>query len=464
MTLWTSDQAVAATGGTTTQDWVAHGVSIDTRIIQPGDLFVALKSQRDGHDYVANALQAGAAAAVVTHRPNDVAEDAPLLIVSDVLDGLVALGQAARDRTDAKILAITGSVGKTSTKEMLRTVLERQGRTHASVASYNNHWGVPLTLARMPADTEFGVFEVGMNHPGEIGPLSEQVRPHVGMITTIAEAHMAAFESLAGIAREKGDIVSGLQPGGAAVLPADVDTIDILVEKARAAGATILGFGEKAEAFKLIEAKLSDDATIVRMSMRSQPAMFKLSTPGKHFAANALGVLAAIEALGGDPGKAAIDLALWSPPGGRGKSQDVILDPATDAKFRLIDDAYNANPTSMGASLEILAASTPDGKGRRIAILGDMLELGQQEQSLHAGMAGHPAMSGVDTVLCVGPRMKALFDVLPADQKGAWADKAEDLIPQLANFVRSSDIILVKGSLGSYVSRVAAALKKLGER
>ena len=234
MPLWTSSETMAATGGECRVPWDAQGVSIDTRTLEVGDLFVALSAERDGHDFVAQALANGAAAALVTHRPEGVGEDAPLLIVPDVLEGLIALGRAARARSEAKVIAVTGSVGKTSTKEMLKTVLQYQGRTHASVASYNNHWGVPLTLARMPAVTQFAIFEIGMNHPGEIAPLSFMVQPHVAMITTIAPAHMEAFEGIEGIAQEKSDIFAGLLPGGAAILPADVGTIDILVQAALA--------------------------------------------------------------------------------------------------------------------------------------------------------------------------------------------------------------------------------------
>jgi UDP-N-acetylmuramoyl-tripeptide--D-alanyl-D-alanine ligase len=326
--------------------------------LQQGDLFVALSAARDGHDFVAQALEKGAAAALVQRRPDGVPEAAPLLIVPDVLQALTDLGRAARARCAAKVLAVTGSVGKTSTKEMLRTVLEFQGRTHASVASYNNHWGVPLTLARMPADTQFAIFEIGMNHPGEIAPLSEMVQPHVAVITTVAPAHMEAFESLEGIAREKANIVAGLMPQGAAILPADVSTIDILVQAALAKGATVVGFGETADAFRLTALEMHHDVTVIKARLRGAPAVLRLNTLGRHFAVNAMGVLAAVEALSGDPTRAAVDLFRWQPPAGRGRRETISLDPTdTSAYFELIDDAYNANPASMAAALEVLAAS-----------------------------------------------------------------------------------------------------------
>ena len=304
MPLWTSSETMAATGGQCSVHWDVQGISIDTRTLQPGDLFVALSAERDGHDFVAQALANGAAAALVTHRPKGVVEDAPLLIVPDVLEGLIALGLAARARSEAKVIAVTGSVGKTSTKEMLKTVLQYQGRTHASVASYNNHWGVPLTLARMPAVTQFAIFEIGMNHPGEIAPLSLMVQPHVAMITTIAPAHMEAFEGIEGIAQEKSDIFAGLLPGGAAILPADVGTIDILVQAALARRATIVGFGQTADAYRLTALEMHRDVTVIQARLRGAPAVLRLNTLGRHFAMNAMGVLAAVEALSGDPTRA----------------------------------------------------------------------------------------------------------------------------------------------------------------
>ncbi len=317
--------------GTNTRDWTANGVSIDTRTMQPGDLFVALKDVRDGHDFVAQALAKGAAAALVTHFPEGVPQDAPLLIVPDVLKALEHLGRFARARTKARVVGVTGSVGKTSTKEMLRAILSGQGRTHAAEASYNNHWGVPLTLARMPADTDFAVIEIGMNHPGEIAPLARLARLHVAMITTIAPAHLEAFGGLDGIAAEKAAIFEGLEPGGTAILPLDTPTAPILLAKATEAGATIATFGNAPKAdYHLTHVTVGDAATIVRATRHGTPFLFKVMTPGKHFAANGLGALAVADALGLDPVIAATDLGHWSPPQGRGTRERITLDPVED--------------------------------------------------------------------------------------------------------------------------------------
>ena len=471
MPLWTSSETMAATGGECRVPWEAQGVSIDTRTLEVGDLFVALNAERDGHDFVAQALANGAAAALVTHRPEGVGEDAPLLIVPDVLEGLIALGRAARARSEAKVIAVTGSVGKTSTKEMLKTVLQYQGRTHASVASYNNHWGVPLTLARMPAVTQFAIFEIGMNHPGEIAPLSLMVQPHVAMITTIAPAHMEAFEGIEGIAQEKSDIFAGLLPGGAAILPADVGTIDILVQAALARRATIVGFGETADAYRLTALEMHRDVTVIQARFRGTPAALRLNAVGRHFAVNAMGVLAAVEALAGDPVRAAVDLFRWKPLAGRGLRKTVVLDPAdTRAYVELIDDAYNANPTSMAAALEVLAASMPNqdeaqfGASRKIAILGDMLELGPDEIALHAALAHNSHLLAADVVHCVGPRMRACYEALPGDTRGRWAETAAEFSVGLGDLISAGDTVLVKGSLGSHVSMIVDLIRNLGQR
>ncbi len=471
MALWTATDAVAATGGATTGDWTASGVSIDTRTIAPGDLFVALKDVRDGHDFVAMALEKGAAAALVTHRPDGVAEDAPLLVVPDVLQALEALGVAARARTDARIVGVTGSVGKTSTKEMLRDVLGRQGRVHASVASYNNHWGVPLTLARMPADTDYAVIEMGMSNPGEIAPLSKMTRPHVAMVTTVAAAHLEAFDDLDGIAREKASIVDGLEPGGIAVLNGDIDTAGVLRKYVEDQGFAIQSFGNTSTDWQLADVRVTDAATVISATHGDDAYLFKLSLPGRHFAMNALGALAVCEALGADPAIAAQDMALWLPPEGRGSRAIVALDVGSEEEtIDLIDDAFNANPTSLSAALEVLAAATPvDGvgrivKGRRVAILGDMLELGPEEAAMHEGMAQDAHLQALELVHCVGPRMKYLHDVLPEGQRGRWFETAVEGAAQAAQLVDAGDVVLVKGSKGSKVSVIVDAIRKLGHR
>ncbi len=469
--LWTSADAAAATGGQATTDWQAHGVSIDTRTIRPGDLFVALKDVRDGHDFVAQALDKGAAAALVTHRPDDVAVDAPLLIVTDVLDALADLGRAARARTKARIAAITGSVGKTSTKEMLLAVLGRQGKCHAAEASYNNHWGVPLTLARMPADADYAIIEIGMSNPGEIAPLSQMTQPHAVMITTVAAAHLAAFDDLAGIAREKAAIIDGLIPGGVAILNADIETSQILRDHASQHSAQQVLFGETGDDWTVQDVQLSGDVTVIRAKGQGHDYLFKLSVPGRHFAMNAVGVLAVTDALGADPVRAALDIAQWVPPAGRGTREVIVIDGANENEtIDLIDDAFNANPTSLAASLEVIAASKPHDnvgrtiKGRRVAILGDMLELGPDEVAMHRAIVGNSDLQKLDLIHCAGPLMHHLWQALPEGQRGQWAERASDLVPKVSSLVDAGDVVLVKGSKGSKVSLIVDAIRKLGHR
>ncbi|MDO9639743.1 MAG: UDP-N-acetylmuramoyl-tripeptide--D-alanyl-D-alanine ligase [Pseudotabrizicola sp.] len=468
--LWTSADAVTATGGSTTAAWQASGVSIDTRTLQSGDLFVALKDARDGHDFVAQALKKGAASALVTHRPEGVAKDAPLLIVPDVLQALEHLGTFARARTRARVVGVTGSVGKTSTKDMLRAILGGQGHVHAAEASYNNHWGVPLTLARMPADTDFAVIEIGMSHPGEIAPLARMAQPHVILITIVAPAHLEAFPDVDAIAHEKAAIIDGLLPGGTAILNADLPTTPILLAKAAASGARAVLFGTAPGAhYHMDHADITEDATVIRATRNGTPLLFKVRTPGRHFALNALGALAVADALGCDPALAACDIGNWQPPAGRGTRETIQLDRVDETSFQLIDDAFNANPASMAASLDVLIAAQPEngvgrvGQGRRIAILGDMLELGPSETALHAAIARHPGLDAIHTIHCVGPRMRALHAALPRAQRGEWAETAPDLAAHARQLVDAGDIILVKGSKGSKVSLVVDALRKMGQ-
>ncbi|PWE49852.1 UDP-N-acetylmuramoyl-tripeptide--D-alanyl-D-alanine ligase [Thioclava sp. NG1] len=468
--LWTSSDAAAATDGEATQAFAATGISIDTRTIHPGDLFVALKDVRDGHDFVRQALDKGAAAAMVSRIPEGCSKDDPLLIVDDVLAGLEALGRAGRARARARVLAVTGSVGKTSSKEMLRAVLSAQGKVHAAEASFNNHWGVPITLARLPQDADFAVIEIGMSNPGEIAPLAKLAQPHAAMITTVAPAHLAAFESIEGIAHEKASIFQGLVEGGTAIVPTGLETSDILREAAQQAGIMVTFGPEPGSDYRLVEARISGDATVVQADHHGTSILFKVMTPGRHFAANALGVLALAEAAGCDPTIAAMDLGNWQPPAGRGQRERVYMDVVDEAEsFDLFDDAFNANPASMAAALEVLAGAKPrDGvgrtaKGRRIAILGDMLELGEDETALHAAIADHPAMAKVDLVHLAGPRMAALREALPRTKRGEWYETADKLAERARHLIDPGDVVLVKGSKGSKVSLVVSVLRKLGQ-
>lgn len=448
MTLWTSDDAAAATGGRVTAAWAATGVSIDTRTIAPGDLFVALQADRDGHDFVAQALARGAAAALVSRIPDGVASDAPLLVVPDVLRGLEDLGRAGRARMTGRVIAITGSVGKTSTKEMARTALAGQGVIHAAEASYNNHWGVPLTLARMPANTDFAIIEIGMNHPGEIAPLSRMARPHVALITTVAAAHLEAFGAIEGIAREKGAIFEGLQPVGHAILPEDLPVTQILRDCADRAGAVVVGFGEHGVA-RPLRIVPQDGALSCHARIMGDTLAFTLPTTGRHFAMNAVGVLAALAAAGADLAQAAAHLSDWHPPQGRGAVE-------TLGGIRLIDDAFNANPASLSAGLATLAGLQG---GRRVAILGDMLELGTEEVAMHRAVADDPSMAAIDLVHCAGPLMRHLHEALPADKRGQWTQTAAELAAHPDKLISAGDIVLVKGSKSSRISMVVQALR-----
>ncbi len=463
MSLWTATDAAGATGGTVASDWVADGVSIDTRTLQPGDLFVALEAARDGHDFVAQALENGAAAAMVSHVPDGV-DAARCLIVDEVLPALERLGQAARARTQAKVIAVTGSVGKTTAKDMLRKALEGQGNIHAAVASYNNHWGVPLTLARMPEDTDFAIVEIGMNHAGEIAPLARMARPHVAMITTIAPAHLENLGSMEAIAAEKAAIFEGLEPGGIAVVPLDVEEREILLAAGARDAAEVVTFGETHGAdLQLSDVMVSDDATILRVATPEGARLAKLSVAGRHYASNAVGVMLSVAAAGADLTQATMALSQWQPVEGRGQRERIALSRTDDIAIELIDDAFNANPTSLAAGLEVLAGITPTRGGRRIAVLGDMLELGPLAEAMHAQVAASPAMDGIAQVHTSGPLMAHLHAALPEAKRGLHAETAEDLCPRIVRELRPGDVVLVKGSKGSRVSRVVDALRKLGQ-
>ena len=469
--LWTSRDAEIATGGTSQTSWDALGVSIDTRTLKPGDLFVALRDVRDGHDFVSQALEKGAAAALVSYVPDGCGPDAPLLIVEDVLTALEDLARAARERMSGQVIAVTGSVGKTSTKEMLRSALQSQGKTHAAERSYNNHWGVPLTLARMPADTEFALIEIGMNAPGEIGPLSSLARPHVALVTSVEEVHIAAFKSVRYIAKEKAAIFEGLEPNGIAVINRDIPTYAIISRAAKRARATQYRYGYAGRpefAIRLVRA--TADGTTMTYRKASKKYHLRLNAPGKHVAQNALGVLAVVDAVRADIAKASIALSSWSPPKGRGDHYVIELgEPDVDGSILLIDESYNANPTSMQAALEGLALSRPkDGlgripKGRRIAVIGDMLELGEDALARHEKLAKLAAVSELDLVHTVGPLMKAAADALPQSKRGRhFADKSE-LSNQITHLLDAGDVVMVKASLGTGLGIAVDAIKSMGQ-
>lgn len=452
--LWTANEVAAATGGEAGGDWTASGVSIDTRTLEPGDLFVALVGpNRDGHDFLAAALAKGAAAALVSRVPESSFAPARLVRVPDTQAALEALGRTGRARAQARIAGITGSVGKTGTKEALRHVLARQAPTHASAASHNNHWGVPLSLARLPQDAAFGVFELGMNHAGEIAALTRLVRPHVAAITTVAPAHLAFFPSVAAIADAKSEIFLGLEPGGTAVVNRDNEHYQRMRGHAAASGAErVVTFGRHAAAdWRLVEADLGPERSEIVAEHAGRRLAYRLGVPGEHWALNSLVVLAVTEALGADVDRAAAALADLRPPSGRGERRRLDL-PGGEAL--LIDESYNANPASMAAALALLGRMP----GRRIAVLGDMLELGEQGDALHAGLCGPILEAGVDRVFTCGPHMACLHAALPAERRGEHAADSGALAELVAAAVRPGDVVLVKGSLASRMARVVNTL------
>ena len=456
--LWTSAEADAATGGRSTRAWSATGVSIDSRTLAPGDLFVALVGPRfDGHDYVGQALAKGAAAALASRRPDDVPAEAPLLLADDTQAALEALGGAARRRTAAVVTGVTGSVGKSGTKEALRRAFERQGRTVASAGSLNNQWGVPLSLARMPRETAFGVFEMGMNHPGEIDALTRMVRPDVAVITTVEPAHLGFFASVEAIADAKAEIFNGMGPRGAAVLNRDNAHFDRLAAAAAAKGiARILGFGLHSEAaVRLFDCHLHATASAVTASVMGEIVDYCIAIPGRHWVMNSLAVLAAVKAAGGDVGAAATALGTIEPMEGRGRRHRITV---RGGSAELIDESYNASPAAMRAALAVLGTNAPDKGGRRIAVLGDMLELGETSRRLHAELAASIADAGIDLVFTVGREMRALHDALPKKRRGVHAETAAEMAELLPERLGAGDIVTVKGSYGTRMREVVARL------
>lgn len=462
--LWTAREAAAATAGSLdgADDWQASGISIDTRTLKPGDLFVALQDQRDGHDFVPDAMARGAAAALVART--DCGPGAKL-VVSDTLEGLRSLGRTARDRCDGVRVAVTGSVGKTSVKEALASVFQAVGRTHASQKSYNNHWGVPLTLALTPKDTERAVYEMGMNHAGEIRELSTLARPHVALITKLAPAHIENLGSMEAIADAKGEIFEGLHKDGVAVFPADDPLTPRLAGKAReSAAAFMLEFGwEKGAAVRLLEFETGPAGGKGRISVLGKEIGFAVSAPGDHWAGNSAAIFAAAIASGVDAEATADALSQLQVAAGRGAIRRIPLD---GGYFTLIDDSYNANPVSMASGLSILGATEPEEGGRRIAILGEMLELGPDAPAMHRALLEPLQAADVQDVFLSGEGMKALRDELPIGYLAAYADRADELNTAVAGYVNPGDVVFVKGSNASGVHRIAKMLAEddLGAR
>lgn len=437
------------------------GISIDSRSIAPGEVYFAIKGDvHDGHGFVEAALKNGGGAAVIAQSHRDkFSNDLPLLIVPDVLAGLIDLGIASRARSTAKIIAVTGSVGKTSTKEALRTVFAAQGETHASAASFNNHWGVPLSLARCPQSAQFAIFEIGMNHAGEIEPLVKMVRPHVAIITTVEPVHLEFFSGVEAIADAKAEIFAGLEPGGAAVLNADNPQFARLKKSATAQGVSrIVSFGAdtKADA-RMVNIALHPVCSAVQANILGQDVTYKVGVPGRHMAMNSLAVLAAAVLAGADLALSALALSRFQPAAGRGARYELDL---PGGKATLFDESYNANPASVAAALSVLGQAEIGPRGRRIAVLGDMLELGTASPALHRGLADAVIANKIDMVFCCGPLMHELWEALPSAKKGGYAESSAALESQVLNGIRAGDAITVKGSLGSRMKLIVTALEK----
>lgn len=456
--LWTSEEIIQATGGKLAgKPFAASGVSIDTRTLEPGDLFVALGGVRDGHEFVSQAMEKGAAGALATRQVFGSA-----VMVGDALQALEGLGVAARERAPrARRGAVTGSVGKTSVTQAIMAGLKLAGRAHSSVKSYNNHIGVPLTLARMPRSTERAVFEIGMNHADEIRPLTRMVRPHAAVVTTVGPVHVENFpEGEVGVARAKAEVFEGLEAGGVAVLNADDRWFGLLKGEAERAGAEVRTFGraEGSDA-RLIDFQGASGHAVVQARFHGKGLDFPILQTGFHWGLNAMAVLLMLEALDVDLGDSLAALGSFEPLEGRGAEATVRL---ARGAFTLIDESYNANPVSMVSAIATLGARK--AMGRKVVALSDMLELGPDSPSYHAALAEPLAAAKVDLVFCAGPLMKSLWDALPPTRRGGYAETAADLAPLVERAVEPGDVVMVKGSNGSKAGLIAQALRLLDVR
>jgi UDP-N-acetylmuramoyl-tripeptide--D-alanyl-D-alanine ligase len=458
--LWTSAEIAAAVAGQATGDFAATGVSIDSRSVEIGDLFVALQGPTfDGHEFAAAALQRGAAGVLIHRRPNNLPHGAPAIEVTDTMKALEDLGRAARGRTNAEVAAVTGSVGKTSTKEALRSVLALFAPTFATTGNLNNQWGAPLSLARMPRETRYGVFELGMNHAGEISPLSQMVRPHVAVITTVEPVHIEFFASVAEIADAKAEIFDGLMPGGAAILPFDNPHFDRLEAKAKRMGARVLTFGAKDGAWaKLTDCQVLPDGNDVTAEIGGKKLRYRMAAPGRHLALNSVAVLAAVFALNLDLDHALPAFAAVQALKGRGKREQLHI---AGGDLELIDEGYNASPASVRAALNLLGTLPTAIGGRRIAVLGDMRELGSAAPELHRGLAPDLSAAKVDLAFLVGPHMKGLYELLPAAMQGAYRATSDEMVQPLLAALKAGDTVLIKGSLGTRMAPLVEAVRGL---
>ncbi len=460
-TLWTSMEAARATGGTATSQWLATGVSINTRTLQSGDLFFSLSGPTfDGHDFAPYALDQGGAAVVVSRALGGDDNHPSQLIVDDTLIALEDLGRAARARMNGQVIAVTGSVGKTSTKEMLRLVLSDQGNVSASYGNLNNHWGLPLSLSRMPAETDFGLFELGMNSPGEIRPLSEMTRPNVAIITTVEPVHAAFFSSVEEIADAKAEIFEGVVDGGYALINCDNPHYDRLRDSAlRSGNVEVLGFGHGNDAWAhIIDAALHSEFSDVTATIDGTHYQYRIGAPGKHLVMNSVAVLAAVALVGGDVSASAVCLASYQPLTGRG---DRCVVEAPFGEFVLVNESYNASPVSMRAALDVAGRMHPSNGGRRIVVIGDMLELGDSARNEHMALVEPLQSNGVDLVFTSGQYTQELWAQLPKTMRGGHSESPDKLSMVVSSAVGPGDIVMVKGSLGSKVGVIVDALLAL---
>lgn len=470
--VWTAYEAAAATGGAlcarggdpddwSMEEWSARGLSIDTRTLKPGEIFLALKDARDGHDFVPAAFKAGASAAVVSRTLDQAPDGAPLLVVPDTMAALRDLAAVARDRNFGKRIGVTGSAGKTSTKEILRTVLAACGRAHAADKSFNNYLGVPLTLAALPLRADYSVYEIGMNHAGEITPLTELVRPHAAIVTTVGEAHLEFFDSVEGIAEAKAEIFRGLPEGGAAIIPLDNAYAPLLTRRALEAGARIITFGESEQAdYRLTGYRPGEEGAEIEAAVPEGFVTFRLAATGRHQALNALAALAAAEAVGADRTRLLGAFESAGAAAGRGRRERLRL---AGKSITLIDESYNANPASMRAALAGLAETEPGPGGRRIVVFGDMLELGPDAPALHAGLAPDLENAGVGRLYVAGDLAGALQDAVPEAMRAGAADAALDLADRILAEIKDGDVLMAKGSNASRVGALIARLREIAE-
>ncbi len=461
MSVWTAIEAQKATNGRLVgnSDWESFGISIDSRIVKKGDLFIALKGTKtDGHDYLREAFLKGASVCMVEKLPQNFPNTSPLLVVDNCIEALYRLARYRREESKAKIIAVTGSVGKTSTKEMLNLAFANFGISHATIGNNNNDIGAPLTVARMPREADFGIFELGMNHANEISPLSKLVKPHIAIITTVEEAHLEFFKSVEGIAEAKAEIFDGLDREGTAILNADNPFFDFLAKRAKKIK-NIISFGTSERAdVRLLSFRDSINSAQVTASVFGRTISYQVSAQGKHMALNSLATLAAVGAAGENVVEAANSLTGFSVTAGRGQIRQLAI---AGKKITLIDDSYNASPVSMRAALDNLGAI--ESRGRKIAILGDMLEMGERSAQLHESLAADVLRNNIDVVFTVGQFSRLLFDKLPEKIRGIAAEHAEELLPLIENSLQADDVILIKASHGIRLGKIADALSKVKE-